>query len=39
MSAPPNDSDGGGQAYKMRVVPYKLAEGKVDGAVVTVIRQ
>jgi two-component system, chemotaxis family, CheB/CheR fusion protein len=28
-----------GQSYKMRVDPYKLAEGKIDGAVVTVIRK
>jgi two-component system, chemotaxis family, CheB/CheR fusion protein len=32
-------TDRGGQNYKMRVDPCKLAVGKIDGVVVTVIRQ
>ena len=32
-------TDRGGQNYKMRVVPYRLADGKADGALVTVIKQ
>ena len=32
-------TDREGQSYKMRVIPYRLADGKADGALVTVIKQ
>ena len=39
QTAERTQSDKTGQKYMVRVVPYKVADGKIDGAVVTVIRR